>query len=87
MRPQEAMSKLIAGDLTRDEKRVLTHVGFRLAWRVIMLAFITYALGFWVAFNGPSGFALASDVDSKIKAAIEPLNKSVKDLNGAVDRL
>lgn len=60
------VGRLIAGDLTAEEKRVLLNVFFKIGWRVGGLAFALYSFGF-LAFAGMGdGFAKGTDLDKKI---------------------
>lgn len=79
----EDVGKYVAGDLTREEKRVLQQAGTRLLWRITLAIFIAFAMG-WLSFFGFNGFARADQVDQKIAAQVAPLTQQVAKLADAV---
>lgn len=67
--------KLMIGDLTPDERKLLTGAAIKLGWRGALSFHILWACG-WLAFIGiGGGFAKADDTDKKIAAAVEPILK------------
>ena len=67
--------KLMIGDLTPEERKVLTGAVLKVGWRGALAFHILWACG-WLAFVGlGAGFALADDTDQKIAKAVEPIRK------------
>lgn len=74
----EDLTKLIAGDLTKEEAKVFRTAGLKLLWRIGMVIFVMYALGL-LAPLGLSGFARADQMN----ASVANLTIQVKDLGDA----
>ena len=65
--------KLMAGDLTQEERKVMSGALLRVGWRGALVFHILWACG-WLAFTGiGAGFAKADDTDAKIAKAVEPI--------------
>lgn len=77
---------LIGADLTREEGRVIRVAGARVVWRLALIIFICYAMG-WLTVIGFLGFARADEVNHKIEATALPLTVSIAHLTQLVDNL
>lgn len=81
----EMVSKLMMADLTKDEVKSLSGAGVKIGWRSAIAIHIACSYGLLQTF-GLSGFALASDVESKVSAAVKPLEQKVDQLSQIITR-
>lgn len=77
---------LVGSDLTSEEGRVIRVAGARMVWRVALIVFISYAMG-WLAIIGFYGFARVEEVNKKIDSTAAPLTASLDKLTLAVNEI
>lgn len=70
--------KLMAGDLTPEERKVFTGAIIKVGWRGALFFHVMWACGWLTIFGIGGGFAKADDTDSKIAKAVEPIRAEQK---------
>ena len=80
----DGLIRLVTGDLTKEESRIMAQAGIRIIWRLWIVTFSFFAMG-WFGFMGLSGFAKADEVDRKINAAAIPITVTLASITRKVD--
>lgn len=81
----ETLAKVMMADLTKEEVKSLSGAGIKIGWRATIAIHVLCSYGLLQTF-GLSGFALASDVETKVSAAVKPLEQKVDQLSQIITR-
>lgn len=65
--------KLMVGDLTPEERKVMSGALAKVGWRGMLAFHILWACGWLASIGIGSGFAKADETDDKIARAVEPI--------------
>lgn len=78
--------RLATGDLTYEERRVLSKAMFKIGWRGALAFHVLWACG-WLTAIGLVGFAKADVVDAKIQRVTQPIIQEQTAMRGLLESI